>query len=167
MSWLEITVLALTFLVMLVGMLGSLIPILPSTPIVFAAAVIYKLCFWETGPRIWVLIVLAVITAFSFLIDHIATVIGARKFGASWRGITGAVVGGIVGIFFSLPGILLGPFIGAVAFELAGQRTLKESSQAGVGAFVGLLAGTLGKLACCAVMIGLFAFDLIYRGFTN
>ena len=162
MTWLQITLLVIVFLTMFVGLLGSLVPILPSTPVIMIAALIYKFCYWEDGSQIWVLIVLGIIAAFSLIIDHIATVIGAKKFGATWRGITGAVVGGIVGIFFSLPGVILGPFIGAVLFELAGQRTLKESSHAGIGAFVGFLAGTLGKLACSAVMIALFTFDLIF-----
>jgi hypothetical protein len=72
-------------------------------------------------------------------------------------------VGGLIGLFFNLPGILLGPFLGATAFELVGGRNFKESSRAGLGATIGLLAGVLGKLACCMAMMGLFAANVIYR----
>lgn len=167
MSLLEIIGLVTALLVMLGGLIGSIIPIIPGTTLVFGAALIHKLCFQEEGVRMWVLFVLGGITAFSFFVDNLASMIGARKFGASWRGVTGAMVGAIVGLFFSLPGILLGPFIGAVTFELAGQRTLRECGHAGLGAFIGLLAGTLGKMACCIVMMGLFTFDLLYRAFTT
>ena len=53
--------------------------------------------------------------------------------------------------------------IGALAFEMAGGRKLKESSRAGVGATLGLLAGALGKVFCCLAMMGLFTADVIYR----
>ena len=167
MSWVEVFGMCVAALVMLVGVLGSIIPIIPSTTLVLIAALGHKLVFGSQGSSLWVLVILGLITAFSFLIDHVATVIGAKKFGATWRGVTGAVVGGIIGLFCGLVGVLIGPFIGAVAFELAGQRNLRESSQAGIGTFVGLLAGALGKLACCMVMTGLFLFDLLFRAFSG
>ena len=72
-------------------------------------------------------------------------------------------MGGLIGLFFDLPGILLGPFVCAFLFEMAGGREWKAASRAGVGATLGLLAGTLGKLVCCALMIGLFTANIIYR----
>ena len=159
---LEILGYVVTILVMLVGVLGCLIPIIPSTPIILIAAVVHRLVYGaEVGAQTWVLVVLGVITGLSFLLDGLASMVGAKKFGATWRGVTGAMVGGIVGLFFGIVGIFVGPFIGAVAFELLGQRDLRESSHAGVGAFVGILAGALGKLACCGVMMGLFVLDLL------
>jgi uncharacterized protein YqgC (DUF456 family) len=150
---------------MFIGTLGSFVPIIPSTPLVLGAALLHKLAYGAEGPAVWSLVTLTAITAFSFLVDHIATMIGAKKFGATWRGITGAALGGIIGLFFGLLGLLIGPFVGAFVFEMAGRRTLRESSAAGVGAFIGLLAGAIGKIACCAVMTAVFAFDLIARAF--
>jgi uncharacterized protein YqgC (DUF456 family) len=57
----------------------------------------------------------------------------------------------------------VGPFVGALVFEMAGGRDWKASSRAGVGATLGLLAGALGKLACCLAMMGAFTADVIYR----
>jgi uncharacterized protein YqgC (DUF456 family) len=59
--------------------------------------------------------------------------------------------------------MLLGPFLGAMLFEMVGGRDWKDSGRAGLGATIGLLAGTLGKLACCAAMIGGFTVSVIYR----
>jgi uncharacterized protein YqgC (DUF456 family) len=68
----------------------------------------------------------------------------------------GAVLGGIVGLFLGVPGILLGPFIGAVIGELSLQRSLNEASRAGFGTVVGLAIGVAGKFAIGIAMIGLF-----------
>ena len=89
--------------------------------------------------------------------------LGAKKFGATWRGMTGAVIGGIVGLFFNLPGIILGPFIGATLFEMLGDKEFKKAAHAGLGATVGLLLGIVGKFSICVVMMILFAINVIHR----
>ncbi len=68
----------------------------------------------------------------------------------------GAAVGGVAGLFMGIPGILLGPFVGAVIGELSMQRILDEASRAGLGTVVGLAIGVAGKLAIGIAMIGLF-----------
>ena len=75
----------------------------------------------------------------------------------------GAVVGGIVGLFFSLPGIILGPFVGALLLELTGGREFKPAAKAGMGAVLGLLVGAVGTLAMSLVMILLFITSVIFR----
>ena len=159
----QIIGLALALLLMVVGILGSILPGLPSTPVVLAAAVGHKLYFGETGAAWWVIGVLAGITVLSLVIDYLASVYGAKSLGATWRGMLGAIVGGLIGLFFSLPGIILGPFVGAVLFEMAGGRDVRESSRAGLGALIGLLAAAVGKVACCVAMAGLFTVNVIYR----
>jgi uncharacterized protein YqgC (DUF456 family) len=159
----QIIGLILALLVMCVGVAGSILPGLPSTPLVLLAAIGHKLYFGPTGAAWWVLVVLAVFTALSLVMDYVATVYGAKKLGATWRGAVGAIVGGLIGLFFNLPGILLGPFIGAFVFEWAGGREWREASKAGVGATLGLLAGALGKLACCVAMMVLFTVNVIIR----
>jgi uncharacterized protein len=159
----QIVGLILALLIMCVGVAGSILPGLPSTPLVLIGAIAHKLYFGPTGAAWWVLVILSVITALSLVLDYLASVYGAKLLGATWRGAVGAIVGGLVGLFFNIPGILLGPFVGAALFEMAGGRQFKEASRAGVGATLGLLAGTIGKLACCVAMIGLFTFNVIYR----
>src|SRR5512137_2140631 len=143
----QIIGLAVAGLVMIVGLAGSLLPGLPGAPLILAAAIGHRLCFGEHSAATWVLILLGALTALSFLVDYLAGIIGARKLGATWRGVVGAVVGGLIGLFFSIPGVLLGPFIGATVLELAGGREFKLAARAGLGATLGLLVGTLGKLS--------------------
>jgi hypothetical protein len=159
----QIIGLSIALLVMCLGVAGSILPGLPSTPLVLIAAISHKLYFGETGAAWWVIGILAGFTLLSLVMDYLATVYGAKRLGATWRGAVGAVVGGLIGLFFNLPGILLGPFIGATAFEMIAGRNFKDSSHAGVGATLGLLAGAIGKLACCVAMMALFAVSVIYR----
>ena len=158
-------ILGLTFalLLMFLGVVGSILPGLPSTPLVLIGAVGHKLYFGPTGAAWWVMGVLALFTVLSLVVDYVASMYGAKRLGATWKGAAGAIVGGLIGLFFSLPGILLGPFIGAMLFEMAGGREWKAASKAGVGATLGLLAGAVGKVACCVAMMGLFTVNVIYR----
>ena len=163
MSVEQIIGLSLALLLMLCGSAASILPGIPGTPIVLATAVGHRLYFGAAGPNNWVLALLVGLTLLSVLLDYFASVFGARKLGASWRGMLGAVLGGLIGFFFSLPGIILGPFFGAMLLELAGRKELKDAARAGLGAMLGLLAGAVGKLAICIVMMGLFAANVIYR----
>ena len=146
---------------MAVGLVGTVVPGIPGAPLIFAAAVGHKLYFRDAGAGYVALGALALLTVLSLVLDFLGTMFGAKKLGATWRGITGAMIGAIVGLFFSLPGLILGPIIGAFLFELAGGREWKESARAGAGAMLGMVLGALGKAACCVMMIAIFAFSVI------
>lgn len=162
----QIIGLVLALGVMSVGVAGSILPGIPSTPLVLIAAIGHKLYFGATGAG-WVTMTLLIgLTLLSILMDYLATLVGARKLGATWRGTVGAVAGCLIGLFFSLPGVILGPFLGATAFELAGGRSWNESGRAGIGATLGLLAGAIGKVACCVAMMAVFAISVIYHTLT-
>lgn len=163
MTFEQILGLALALLVMSVGLVGTAIPGVPGTPLVLLVAGSHRLYFGDTGASNLVLFILAILTIASLAIDYLASVIGARKLGASWRGVVGAVLGAMVGVFFAIPGIIIGPFLGAMAFEMLGGRETKESARAGVGALLGVFVGAVGRVACCAMMIGLFAINVVSR----
>jgi len=154
---------SIAILLMLVGMAGCLLPVLPGTPILLAAAVAHRLYFGDTGPSTLVLVILTFLTIISLIFDQLASMLGAKKLGATWKGVTGAVVGGLIGLFFSLPGILLGPFIGATLFELFGDREFRDALKAGVGATLGLLLGAVGKVAISMVMMLMFSWSVVSR----
>ena len=155
--------LTLALLVMALGFMGSFLPGLPSTPLVLAGAIGHKLYLHEHGVGWLVMSVLVLLTAFSLVMDYMASIYGAKKLGATWRGAVGALLGGIAGLFFAFPGILVGPFVGAFGLELLGGRNWKQSGKAGAGATLGLVAGAVGKMACCLAMIGLFTINVLYR----
>lgn len=138
------------------GLAGMLLPVLPGAPLLFLGL----LCgawaedFQYVG--LWTLLLLAALAALTYLVEFLASVLGARTFGGSRRAMVGAAVGGILGLFLGFPGILLGPFLGAVLGELSLQRTLDQASRAGFGTVVGMAVGVAGKLAIGIAMIGIF-----------
>jgi uncharacterized protein len=155
--------LGLALFVMLVGTAGNVIPGIPGTPLVLAAAVGHRLWFGDDGPGWFALLVLVLITLFSLLLDYLASMYGAKKMGASWKGVAGAVIGVMVGIFFGIPGVILGPFVGALLGEMIGGQKFDKSAKAGFGAVLGLFAGALGKTVCCVAMIGVFFVSVVWN----
>ncbi|MBT3597979.1 MAG: DUF456 family protein [Verrucomicrobia bacterium] len=150
---------------MVIGAVGSMLPAIPSTPVVFLAALGHKIYFGDNSISYLILAILGIITLFSLVMDYIASLVGARKLGATWRGVAGALIGGILGLFLGPWGILIGPFIGALTFEMMGGRQFEEASKAGFGALLGIVAGTLGKFICAIAMASLFAANIIWRAF--
>lgn len=132
-------------LLLLIGFLGAWLPVLPGLPVMVLGALAVKLLV--PGALSWWTVAVFTVTALVALgLDALATAFTSKLAGASRPGIVGALVGGFVGLFFGLPGILFGPFLGAVASELAfARRPVVEALKAGLGAAVGFLAGTIGK----------------------
>jgi uncharacterized protein len=159
----QILGLVAALILMGIGCLGSVLPALPSTPVVLLAALGHKLYFGENSVSWVVFVVLTLITAVALVMDYLASVYGAKRFGATKKGMAGAIVGGVAGLFFPFPGILVGPFVGSALFELAGGREMKPAMRAGLGATLGLFAGAVGKLLCCFAMMGLFAVSVIWN----
>ena len=159
----EIVGLSLALLVMLAGLVGGLIPGFPGTLVVLAAAIGHRLCFGAASVNQSVLIILVLLTVVALVFDFVVGWLGASKFGATWRGAVGAVLGGIVGLFFGLPGIIVGPFVGATLLELTGGREWKPAAKAGLGATLGLFVGIVGKFSINVIMILLFTTDVILR----
>lgn len=159
----ELTGLVLTLLVMLVGLAGAVLPGLPGPPVILLAALVHRLCFGDRGAAGWVLVLLAMMTALSLVLDLLATAVGARKLGSTWRGMMGATLGGLLGLLWMPLGLLLGPLLGAFLLELTAGKEWREAGKAGAGAALGLLAGVVGKLGVCLGMIALFCLHLLLR----
>lgn len=150
----------LILLVMFIGMIGNLIPGVPGTSLIFTAGLIHQLYFGDSGGIGWFWIfALGVLMIASFLIDYVASLLGAKTLGATWRGMLGAFVGIILGLILFPPfGLIIGPFVGAIVFEWAFGREIREASKAGVGAVVGVLLGMVGSAICGMAMLGIFLF---------
>jgi uncharacterized protein YqgC (DUF456 family) len=150
----------LAVLVVVAGLAGTVIPAIPGVPLVFAGLFI---CAWigDFETIGWITIgVLAFLTLLAWVVDFVAGAFGARYLGASSRAFWGATVGAIVGLFFGLAGIILGPFVGAVIGELSGGRDVISSGRAGVGAWIGMVVATAFKLGIAFLMIGMVIFHL-------
>jgi len=144
-------------LLVLVGIAGTVVPVLPGVPLVFGGL---ALAAWAEGfQRVGTvtLVILGVLTALAVLADLAASAFGAKRMGASPRAVVGASIGAVVGLFFGLPGLVLGPFLGAVAGELSANRALLHAGRAGLGTWLGLLLGSIAKLTLAFLMLGVFA----------
>ena len=138
------------------GLAGLLLPVIPGAPLLFLGLLCGAWAEEFQYVGVWTLLLLAGMTVLTYVVEFGASALGVRKYGGSRRAMAGAALGGIVGIFGGIPGILLGPFVGAVLGELSLQRTLDQASRAGFGTVVGLALGVAGKLAIGIAMIGLF-----------
>ena len=147
-------------LIVIAGLAGTVIPALPGVPLVFAGLFLGAwIGHFETISGLTVGI-LAILTIVAWAVDFLASALGARYLGASSRALWGAGFGAIVGIFFGLPGIVLGPFIGAALGEVSGGSDLLQSGRVGLGAWLGMVVATAAKLAIAFLMIGLVIFKL-------
>ena len=139
-----------------IGIIGTVMPALPGAPVVFVGLLIAA---WAEGFQKvgwFTLSVLAVLTLLSFVIEFFASSLGAKRVGASWAALFCAAAGAIVGLFFGLPGFILGPFVGAVAGEYAARRNWRQASRVGLGTWIGMLLGIAGKLTLVFTMVGIF-----------
>lgn len=143
-------------LLITVGLAGLILPVIPGIPLVYAGLVL--LAWAENFQYVGgvTLAVLGVLALLSYGVEFLAAALGARKFGASPRAVTGAALGAVGGLFFGLPGIMLGPFVGAVLGELSGRASARAATRAGLGATLGLLFGALLKVALAFTMLGVF-----------
>ncbi|MBN8247025.1 MAG: DUF456 domain-containing protein [Verrucomicrobia bacterium] len=164
MSFADLLGLLLTLLVMLLGFAGTILPGLPGTPLIFIAALGHRLWFGNQSTAWWVVIVLGLLAVLSTAMDFLATTYGAKRLGASWRGMVGAVLGAMLGLFVFPPfGLIVLPLVGAALGELIGGQEWKAAGKAGVGASLGVLAGTLGRVGCGLAMLTLWMFNLLWR----
>ena len=139
-----------------IGIIGTVMPALPGAPVVFVGLLIAA---WAEGFQKvgwFTLAILAILTILSFVVDFFASAMGAKRVGASWAALFCAAVGAIVGLFFGLPGFILGPFVGAVAGEYAARRNWRQASRVGLGTWIGMLLGIAGKLTLVFTMVGIF-----------
>ncbi|MDM8543779.1 DUF456 family protein [Desulfococcaceae bacterium HSG9] len=152
----EIILFILAALFVVIGIAGLALPVLPGALLILTGFVLaaWAESFTYIGPG--TLTVLGVMTLLMYAVDFAASALGAKRFGASNRAIIGASLGALVGIFFGIPGVLLGPFCGAVIGELTAQRNLHAAGQAGIGATIGLALGVAAKFAIAFSMMGIF-----------
>lgn len=152
----EPVLMLLAVALVVVGVIGTVLPALPGAPLVFLGLLLaawvdhFEKVGWFT------LSVLAILTILTFVVDFMAASFGAKRVGASWLALTGAAVGMVVGLFFNVPGLILGPFLGAVLGEYLARRNWAQARRVGFGTWLGMLLGIAGKLALIFTMVGIF-----------
>lgn len=154
----------LALMLIIAGLLGTVLPALPGLPLMFAGAwlLAYSGDYQIIGSN--TLIVLGILVAVGSAMDYVAGLLGAKFTGASKQALWGAFIGSVVGVFFSIPGLILGPLIGAAAGEFWARRDLLGAGKVGVGTFIGFIIGTVAKVGCALAVVftlaGVFLFSL-------
>lgn len=162
MSFLEILLFVAVLIIMIIGLAGVILPVLPGIPLIFGAAVFYGILTGFEEITLHLILVFAGLTIFGLVVDYLANYFSVRKMGGGRAGAVGAVVGLIVGIFLGLVWIIILPFVLAVTFELIAGREARQALTAGFGAFVGLLFGGLIRFVIGCVMVGIFVWAALF-----
>ncbi|WP_061213702.1 DUF456 domain-containing protein [Syntrophomonas wolfei] len=155
----SIMALIIVMILLLLGIGGTILPLLPGIPLMFVSIAAYG---WYEGfntitPKY--VCILAALTVISLIVDYLSTVLGAKYFGSSKKGMWGALLGTFIGLFLFPPlGLLLGPFLGAMIGEYIEIQDVEKAVKIGVGTVVGLFSGMVFKLV---LAIGMFVSFLI------
>ena len=152
----------LAALLVIAGLAGTILPVIPGALLIFAGLF---LAAWADGfAQVgWIaLAIIGVLGALSFVVDFVASVLGAKRVGASPLALLGATLGGIAGIFLGIAGMILGPFAGAVAGELLARGGLRKAGKVGLGTWLGLVAAAIAKVFLAFMMIAAFLIAYLF-----
>ena len=146
---------------MLVGIVGTVLPALPGVLLVLAGIVLAAWIdhFQKIGPVALGLCTLLALAGVA--LDYLATAVAAQRAGASKLGLLGAAIGTVAGVFAGLVGVFVLPLVGAAIGEFIAHRDALRAGRVGLATWVGLLAGTVAKLAIVFTMVGVFLAALL------
>lgn len=142
--------------VIALGVAGTVLPALPGAPLVFTGLLLAAWIdnFQKVG--YFALTLLGVLTLLSVAVDYVASYLGAKHVGASRQALVGAAVGTVLGLFFGIAGLVLGPFVGALPGEFTARKDAVRAGRVALGTWIGMLVAVVVKLALVFAMLGLF-----------
>jgi uncharacterized protein len=152
--------LILGILLMILGIIGCLVPVLPGPPFSFLGIILLHLSRFGHFTNS-MLITLGAIAVIITILDYIVPVWGTRRFGGSKYGTRGATVGLVIGLFLGPLGIVLGPLFGAFVGEMIFKDDINYALRAGFGSLLGFLTGIGLKLAASFIMTFYFVKEWI------
>ena len=156
----DIILIIIAGLLLLVGFLGSILPVLPGIPLSYLGIILLHLTSIVQFSSKF-LIILGTFVVIIQVLDFFIPAWGTKRTGGSKTGIRGSVIGLIAGFFMAPWGILIGPFAGALIGELLVGKTSEKAIKAAFGAFLGLLVGTIFKLILAGIMMYYYVEALI------
>jgi uncharacterized protein YqgC (DUF456 family) len=140
----------------LIGFIGSILPVIPGPPISWVGLLLLKWTDYVNDHgqayenALWILLFFVVLVT---ILDYVVPIMGTKKFGGSKRGVWGATIGVVVGLFFGPLGIIIGPFLGAFIGEITTGKKERDALRAAWGSFVGFLLGVGMKLMVCGAIL--------------
>lgn len=160
----DIALLVIGFLCILIGILGSFLPVLPGPPISWLGLLLLHLT--KAVPENWWFLGITLFFALLITImDYVIPAMGTKKFGGSKAGMYGSIIGLLIGLFLPIPGgIIIGAFAGAFVGEMSKNTDKKVALKAAFGSFLGFLTGTFMKFLITIIYAGLFIWKAIEHG---
>lgn len=150
-----------SWLLIVVGVLGTILPLLPGVILVFLGALWGAWLGDFQQVPVWVVVLLGVLTVLVWAVDYVSGLLGAKKVNASPYAIWGAAIGTVVGLFMGFVGVLFMPFIGAALGEYLHQRNHQRALNVGLATWVGLMVGMLSKVVLVFIMVGIYVSALL------
>ncbi|HPF43982.1 MAG TPA: DUF456 domain-containing protein [Syntrophomonadaceae bacterium] len=155
-------VLVAAILLCVIGVLGTILPMLPGVAMIFIVIAAYG--WWEGFHTITFsyLLVLGLLTLLSAVLNYLSSVMGAKFFGSTKAGLVGALLGTFIGIFFFPPiGIIIGPLAGAFIGEYISKQDVNSSLKAGLGAVIGMFTGVVFQFVMAAGFLVSFLIKVL------
>ena len=153
----------LSGILIFIGLLGTVLPVLPGIPLAFIGMLLAAWAGDFKEISVLTTVVLGLLTAASIAVDFFAGLMGAKRAGASKLAMLGGALGGLIGFFtLNFIGLIIGPFIGVMAVEMARGKTAREAGKIGLGAWIGMAVGLALKIGLAFAMVGIFLFALWY-----
>ncbi len=148
----DILLITISVLLILIGILGSVVPILPGPPISFCGLLLVQ--FTSKHPfSVEFLIIFGLLAIFSAVIDNVLPIYATKKFNGSKKGVWGSAIGLIIGLFFFPPfGIIIGPMAGAFLGEIVDGKTAEKAVKPAFGSLIGFLSSIFLRFALSIVM---------------
>ena len=144
----DILLMVLAFLLLVASIVGCVLPVLPGPPLAYAGILLLhltdKIHFTTQQLIVWLVVVVVL-----QVVDYITPLLGSKYSGGTSFGNRGCIAGTIIGMFFMPWGLIIGPFVGAIAGEMMGGQDLAQAIRAGIGTLLGYLFGTLMKVVVC------------------
>ena len=145
-------------LLVIIGIIGIILPMLPGVPLVFAGLL---LAAWHDAfnqVSIITMVIIGFIALLAWVVDFAASIITAKKVGASKQALWGAGIGAVLGIFGGIAGVIIGPAIGAVIGELIASKNGGRATTVGIAAGLGFVLALAIKIALALTMLAIFAY---------
>lgn len=150
----------IAFIIVLIGILGTFLPILPGIILCYAGLLIYK---WGNPEFPWIyIIVFGILTLVSLVLNYLIPLKTTAKYGGSTFGKYGGLIGTLVGLFFPPLGFIFGMLLGVFLGELLHDRKDHyKAFRATKGALIGFLYGTGFNLLVGLAMFLVILIDLL------
>ena len=159
---LEITLLwILSVALILVGLAGTVLPVLPGTVLVWGGIVLGAWIDDFTRVGMSTVVVISVLAVLAWGLDYVAGLMGAQKAGASKLALLGGAAGTVLGLFMGLVGVIFMPLVGAAVGEYLARKDQTRAVKVGVATWVGIMLGLIAKVALAFIMVGIFVAALL------